>query len=470
MRRILRAGNQALQNEITFKYGFRGSMNAMFTMTAVELANEIRNRRLGVEELTRSYIERIGKFDGTDGLNSIAELNENAIAEARKMDSIKTGRNGAMFGLPVLVKDNIDVCGLHTTAGSLALSDNIAKKDARIVMNLRRNGALILGKTNMTEFANYTAHSMPSGYSSRGGQVKNAYDRAKSPSGSSSGSAVAMSAGLCSAAIGTDTSFSIVGCATENGVTGLKPAHGSLSPDGIIPIAKTLDSAGPITRDLPDALLVYSCMKDEALQPVEPAAPDKIRLAVNIFDRNQVSEAQLLRYDTLLNALKADGVYVAEVNHAYVKYQLDIMRCEFKHDLEEYLSCSGAKRKTLEDIVGYYEKDPDRMMKYGIECLRDALDKASGKLDDIEYIKALAERFRLKTQITESLQGYDACLMTGPTNIMHFIGLPSVALRLCMADDGTPRGMILYGADERRLFAAALTIERYCKPVAIPKL
>lgn len=169
----------------------------MFAMPARELARAIRERRLGVEELTRAYIERIEKFDGADDLNAVAELNENAIKEARKMDAMKTGCNGAMFGLPVLVKDNIDVAGLHTTAGSLALADNIAEKDAHIIANLRRNGALVLGKTNMTEFANYMTDNMPGGYSSRGGQVKNAYDYAKSPSGSSSGSAVAMVAGLC---------------------------------------------------------------------------------------------------------------------------------------------------------------------------------------------------------------------------------------------------------------------------------
>ena len=126
------------------------------------------------------------------------------------------------LGLPILVKDNIDVAGLHTTAGSLALSDSVATRDAPVIANLRRHGALILGKTNMTEFANYTGERMPNGYSSRGGQVRNAYDPTHDPSGSSTGSAVAVSARLCSAALGTDTSFSIVGCATENGVTGHK--------------------------------------------------------------------------------------------------------------------------------------------------------------------------------------------------------------------------------------------------------
>ena len=440
----------------------------MFTKTAMELTRLIRDKRLGVEELTRAYIERIEKFDGPNGLNAVAELNDNAIAEAKKMDSMKTDRSGAMFGLPVLIKDNIDVAGLHTTAGSLALADNIAENDAHIVANLRHHGALILGKTNMTEFANYTGINMPGGYSSRGGQVRNAYDRTKNPSGSSSGSAVAMSAGLCSAAVGTDTSFSIVGCATENGVTGLKPAHGSLSSQGIIPIAKTLDSAGPITRDLTDALLVYSCMKDDALQPIEPMAPEKMHLAINIFNRDQVSEAQLARYDTVINALKANRVQLTEVTHAYTEYQRDITRCEFRHDLEEYLSSSRAQRRTLEEIVNYFETNPDQMMKYGHAYLRGALDGVSGKLDDVAYIKALSERKKLRNQIVESK--YDACLMTGPTNIMHFVGLPSLALRLCMADDGTPRGMILYGTDERRLFAAALTIERYCSPVMMPKL
>lgn len=439
-------------------------------MTATAIAREIREKRLGVEELTRAYIERIEKFDGLNGLNSVLELNDNVIAQAKEMDSMKSGRSGVMFGLPVLIKDNIDVSGLHTTAGSLALADNIAKEDAQIVVNLRRNGALILGKTSMTEFANYTGNNMPPGYSSRGGQVKNAYDRAKTPSGSSSGSAVAMSAGFCSAAIGTDTSFSIVGCVTENGVTGLKPAHGSLSSKGIIPIARTLDSAGPITRDLTDALLVYSCMKEEALQPIEPMAPENIHLAINIFNRDQVSEAQLARYDTVLHVLKANRVKVTEVTHANTEYQRDIMRCEFRHDLEDYLSRSSARRRTLEEIVNYFETNPDQMMKYGHAYLRGALDGASGKLDDIAYMKALSERKSLRNQIIEHIREYDACLMTGPTNIMHFIGLPSLALRLCMADDETPRGMILYGADERRLFAAALSIEQYCAPITMPKL
>lgn len=441
----------------------------MFSMTARQLAAEIRQRRLGVEEVARAFLARIEKYGGKGGLNAVAELNEAVLDQARAMDNLKSGRDGAMFGLPVLIKDNIDVAGLHTTAGSLALADNLAWKDAPIVANLRRSGALILGKTNMTEFANYTGARMPNGYSARGGQVINAYDPQKDPSGSSTGSAVAMSAGLCAAAIGTDTSFSIVGCATDNGVTGLKPPHGALSSQGILPIARTLDSAGPITRDLRDALLVCSCMRDRPLNPIEPAPPEKIRLAVNLYNQEQVSKAQLERYDRLLSALRADGAQIETVQHPYCPHQKDIMRYEFRHDLEAYLSESRARRRTLEEIVRYYEEHP-ATMPYGIEYLRGALDGPSGKLDDEIYLRALAERQKLGAQLAEDLKKYDACLMTGPTNVMHFLGFPSLALRLCMAKDGTPRGMILYGADEEKLYAAALTMEKYASPIPLPPL
>ena len=200
-------------------------MSELQQMTAIELRDLIRTRRLGVEELTRYYLDRIERYDGA--LNSVAELDGTALEQAREMDTHPDDL--PLFGLPILVKDNIDVCGLHTTAGSLALADNVARTDAPVVANLRRNGAIILGKTNMTEFANYTTQGMPNGYSSRGGQVLHAYDRARDPSGSSTGSAVAMAAGFCAAAVGTDTSFSVVVCAAENGVTGLKPPVGRLS-------------------------------------------------------------------------------------------------------------------------------------------------------------------------------------------------------------------------------------------------
>ena len=143
------------------------------------------------------------------------------------------------------------------------------------------------------------------------------------------------------------------------------------------------------------------------------------------------------------------------------------MQCEFKRDLENYLSHSSAKLKTLNDIIAFYEANPQTMMKYGISMLQEAAQKST---NDLIYKEAIAERARMRSQVIDELKDSDVCIMTGPTNIMHFVGLPSLALNLCMGEDGFPKGIIMYGADERRLLAAALTIETYCDPFCPPKL
>jgi len=440
-------------------------MAELHEMTALELRRAIENREVGVRELVIHYLQRIQKHDGS--LNAIAEIDETAIEQAEKMDSNR--ENKPLFGLPVLVKDNIDVKGLHTTAGSLALADNIAREDAPVVRNLRDRGALILGKTHMTEFANYTSSKMPNGYSSAGGQVFNAYSKDADPSGSSTGSAVAMSAGFCALAVGTDTSFSVIGCATCNGVAGLKPPHGALSARGIVPISHTLDSAGALTKDMSDAIALYSGMKGGTVS-VQPADIKGLRIGVNTWKRDQTSEEQLGRYDNLFAAVRREGAIFEEVVHPWNRHMGDIMRCEFRHDLEEYLASSSAKRRTLREIIDCCYENPDSMMKYGIDTLERAMEQATGRMDDEAYITAMKERESVRVQLLRELQGFDACVMTGPTSIMHFAGLPSVALPMCMGEDGNPKGIILYGADEKRLYAAALAIERCCEGVTQPRL
>ena len=440
-------------------------MDELYNMTATELKKEIEKRNISIEELTRSYLERIEKYDYK--LNTISEINENALKQARELDSKKTGRDSILFGLPILIKDNVDVAGLHTTAGSLALTDNLAKASAPVVQNIIQNGGIVLGKTNMTEFANYTTDDMPNGYSSKAGLVKNAYDANKDPGGSSTGSAVAVSAGFCSMAVGTDTSFSIVGCATENGIAGLKPQYGALSSKGIVPISSTLDSAGALSKNLSDAILLYSGMSDKPLAPIQPTPVNEIKIGINIFNKDKISDAQWRRYERLFDSLRIDGAKLSEITQPHSRHQRTIMLYEFKRDLELYLSQSSAKLKTLHDIIAIYEANPQTMMKYGITILQEAVKKSDA---DSIYQEAMAERTRMRSQIIKELEKYDACLMTGPTNIMHFTGLPSVALKLCTGEDQIPKGMILYGADERKLLSAALTIESYCSPYFPPEL
>lgn len=435
-------------------------MASWHNMAAVQQLEALRQGRVTAEELTQHYLRRIRRYRS---LNAVAEVDPMAIAQAQALDAARD-RSLPLFGLPILVKDNIDVCGLHTTAGSLALADNMAQADAPIVENLRRNGAVILGKTNMTEFANWVTQGMPGGYSARGGQVVHPYDRKRDPSGSSTGSAVAVAAGLCAAAIGTDTSFSIVACAGEHGAAGFKAAHGALPLAGIVPIASTLDMPGPIARNVADALLIYRGMGGR-LPQMQSTPPRELRIAVNTANWERVAPAQLAAYERLLIHLQAAGARVSEITQPPVPQQKTIMRCEFRRDLEAYLMGASAGMKTLGEIVAHYEADPARR-EYGMTYLTESL---AASPEDADYAAALAECARMRETMTAELSGYDAVLMTGPTNVMHFTGLPSLTVPLCM-DGALPKGAILYGADEARLVAAALTIEGFCEGVKPPRL
>ena len=229
--------------------------------------------------LTRGYIERIEAYDRAGpALNSVREINPDALAIAGLRDGQKPSKRYPLAGIPILVKDNIATGDRqHTTAGSLALEGARAKQDATVVARLRAAGAVILGKANLTEFANILSIDMPSGYSSLGGQVKNAYVPlldAKgvllvTPGGSSSGSAVAVAAGLCAAAIGTETSGSLLNPATQNGLVTVKPTVGLISRAGILPISHSQDSAGPMTRTVRDAAILLNVLA--ARDPADPA-------------------------------------------------------------------------------------------------------------------------------------------------------------------------------------------------------
>ncbi len=412
-------------------------------------------------EQTLRALTKARSFGGREHLNCIAELDETALAQAEALDAGPDGKCSPLAGMPVLVKDNIDVAGLHTTAGSLALTDNLASTDAPVIRNLRKRGAVILGKTNMTEFANFTTEGMPGGYSSRGGYVMHAANPSLSPSGSSSGSAVAVAAGIVPAAVGTDTSFSVVACAQENGICGLKPPVGSLSAEGIIPIARTLDSAGAMARNLTDALLLYSAMRDESLPPLTAMPISRMHIAVNTANRQRVSPEQLAYLQKTLETLRALGAVIHEVEQPPIPQLVTIMQWEFRAHLENYLRTSAAKRKTLAEIVACYETNPDSMMKYGITLLRRALYETEGGLDGETYLEAM--RFRSETirTVQKQLSAYDAVIITGPTSISHFCGLPSLSIPGKETTQyGVPRGIMMYGLNEARLYQAALAIEQ----------
>lgn len=423
---------------------------------------------MGIVQQAQQALLRAESDGGKQRLNCIAELDPTALSQAMDLEAqIQNGRK-PLLCMPVLVKDNVDVKGLHTTAGSLALAGHVAAQDAPVIANLRKNGAVILGKTNMTEFANYTADGMPDGYSSRGGQVIHAMDPALSPSGSSSGSAVAVCAGIVSAAVGTDTSFSILACAQENGVCGLKPPVGALSSEGIVPIAKTLDSAGALGKSFTDALRLYAAMRDRPWPAMRPIPCSSLRIAINIANRSAVSEGQQSYLNRVLALLRTRGAAVEEIRQMPSPYLRVIMQWEFKPHLEAYLRASHAPLKTLREIVACYESHPQTMMRYGIACLKSALEETPGGLESPVYLEALSARKRAIRQAQATLAPYDAVIMTGPTNIMHFCGLPAATIiGNCPNLHGVPRGLILYGADECRLYQAALTLEALIREASV---
>ena len=374
---------------------------------------------------TENALALAGSIGGKNGLNCIAELDGTALEQTKAQEADKQDK--PLAGIPVLVKDNIDVKGLHTTAGSLALADNIAREDAPVIRNLRRNGAVILGKTNMTEFANYTTEDMPGGYSSRGGQVIHAVNPKLSPAGSSSGSAVAVAAGIVPMAVGTDTSHSVTGMA----------------------------------RNLTDTLKLYSAMRDEPLPELNPLRTDELHIAVNRANGEAIQGSRKRFLNSLLEKLKAGGAATGEVDQGAAPEMVTIMRWEFRPMLEDYLRKSTAKRKTLAEIVAYYESNPDTMMKYGDTLLRAALNETPGGLQGKPYLDALAARREAIAQVTAEIEHYDAVLMTGPTSIMHFCGLPTVTVAGSVKDpNDVNETVILYGKDEYRLYEAALAIEQ----------
>ena len=267
--------------------------------TIGDLQQALAAGRTTASALVSAYLARIEAYDRNGPrLRAVREVNPDATAIAAALDSSKPDQRRPLEGIPILIKDNIATADAqHTTAGSLALADARAKRDATVVERLRAAGAVILGKANLTEFANILAIGMPAGYSSLGGQVKNPHapeldDKGVPivlPGGSSSGSAVAVAAGLAAAAIGTETSGSLLSPATQNGVVTVKPTVGLVSRAGIIPIAHSQDTAGPLTRTVHDAAILLNVLA--AADPMDPATA-AIQRPVRLHERPRQGRAQ----------------------------------------------------------------------------------------------------------------------------------------------------------------------------------
>jgi amidase len=418
--------------------------------------------RTTAADLIRAYTARIDAYDRAGlHLNAVREMNPDAVAIAATIDASKSGARRPLEGIPVLLKDNIATGDAqHTTAGSLALADAYANRDATVARLLRDAGAVILGKANLTEFANILAIDMPSGYSSLGGQVKNPYAPEVNargtpivqPGGSSSGSAVAVAAGFTAVAIGTETSGSLLSPASQNGVVTVKPTVGLISRAGIIPITHTQDTAGPLTRTVRDAAILLNVLATP--DPLDEATRDLQRPAdyTSVLDKDGLRGARIgipsdpsdpandIYYGPLLpraaalmrdviSTLEAAGATLVRANMSAIswiggpgteaavlnrnpespsRYQVErrptVYLYELKHDLNVYLRdwAKGTHMRTMADIIAFNAANADRALRFGQDIFL-ASEASEGGLEAIEYIAAR----RMDIRATRTL-GIDA--------------------------------------------------------------
>jgi amidase len=394
-------------------------------ITVAELQTAMQGGQTTAVEIAKGYLARIAEIDKK--LNSIIELNPDALAIAAEMDrERKSGKvRSPLHGIPVVIKDNIDTADkMKTTAGSLALADApVPKQDAFLVQQLRKAGAVILGKTNLSEWANFRSAKSSSGWSGRGGQTHNPYILDRNPCGSSSGSGAAVAANLAAVAVGTETDGSIICPSATCGIVGIKPTLGLVSRSGVIPIAHSQDTAGPMARTVADAAALLSVLvgadpNDTITTQSVKAEKDytkflqkdglrgmKIGVARQYFGRNAKVDKLI---EPHLLVLKNGGATLTDVQfpklNDFGDAEYEVLLYEFKEDLNKYLAGRGGQNNSLKDLITFNDQNADKEMPYfGQEIFVQAEAKAG--LDDRAYRLAL-----LQSKLLTQEQGIDGVM------------------------------------------------------------
>lgn len=453
----------------------------------LDLQTAMNDNQTTCRELVLTYLSRISKIDKcANGLNSVIEINPDALYIADELDSMRRNGNVCSFlhGIPIMLKDNISTHDkMHTSAGSIALGNNYAKNDSYIVKNLREAGALILGKTNMIEFANSMTDDMPMGYSSRGGFTLNPYDKTANPSGSSTGSAVSVAANLCTVAVGTETCGSIISPSQCNGIVGIKPTLGLLSRHGIIPISFTLDTPGPMARTVTDAAILLEILagKDEN----DPVTTNSKRVSYTQYlDKNGLAGARigisrmfieeadkekLEILENIIPILKKHGAICTELPEHSLRSGENfgaIMKYEFKCGINSYLASFGndSSPKTLHEIILFNQNHFEKALKYGQTTLINAENNTSGTLTEPEYINAIIKR-------EELIHGFDSIFTENNVDVIFSLagaglpamtGFPSMTIPVGKTKDNLPLGSfwIARRYDEKTLLRITYALEQ----------
>lgn len=472
--------------------------------TIAQLQARMASGVLDSQRLTRAYLDRIAALDDSGPmLNAVIELNPDALHEAAALDvERKAGKvRGPLHGIPVLLKDNIDAVPMVNSAGSLALATHRPRQDAPLVTRLRASGAVILGKTNLSEWANFRSSRGTSGWSGRGGQTRNPYALDRTPCGSSAGTGAAIAANLAAVGVGTETNGSILCPSAVAGLVGLKPTVGLVSRSGIIPISASMDTAGPMARSVADAALMLQALAsaddadpatragnrrvDDYAAALKPGALKGARIGVLRESMGYQPDVDAA-FERALQAMRDAGATLVDTKIPTAGQwngdSLNVMLYEFKDGLNRYLVGSGAPVKSLADIMAFNTEHADREMAFfGQEAM--TLAQTKGPLTDPEYIASRDKAKRLAGQ-----EGLDAALKAqqldalvapttspawaiDPVNGDHFLGsgygvaavagTPSLTVPMGEAH-GLPVGMVFMGPawSEARLIGLAYDYEQ----------
>ncbi len=471
---------------------------------------------LSIEEVVRAYLARIEQLDQNGPeLRSVLEVNPDALDIARQLDQMRGQgeKRGVLHGIPVLLKDNIDTHdGMHTTAGSRALEGSKPLQDSRVAKKLREAGAVIIGKANLSEWANFRGQLSSSGWSGLGGQTKNPYILDRNPCGSSSGSGVAISANLAVMAVGTETNGSIVCPSTANGIVGIKPTVGLISRSGIIPISYTQDTPGPMTRTVRDAAISLGAMV--GLDPADHKTSDsdgryltdytpflkadglkgkKIGWMKSTAGINYKVDQLMEEAIAFMKEQGAEIIPLQEISPPGTgSYSFEVMLYEYKDGLNKYFSSLGpdAKIKSLEELIEFNKQDPIELAHYNQHYLELALEK--GDLNSPQYLEAL-NKLRENSQdngIDKALKehGLDAIIAPtgspawktdwtngdyyhlGSSSPAAHAGYPSITVPMGMIDE-LPVGISFFSTawSEPVLIELAYAFEQGTKARRVPK-
>ncbi|QPG05554.1 amidase [Salinimonas marina] len=475
----------------------------------------IMDKKISVEALTQAYIERIRRLDART--QSVIAINPEAITQAQAKDAELArgqGQPGALFGLPVLLKDNIETQQLPTTAGSMALANNDTRRDAPLVHNLRQAGAIILGKTNLSEWANFRSEASVSGWSAIGGLTRNPYNLSRSACGSSSGSGAAMAADFAALAVGTETNGSIICPASFNGIVGYKPTVGLISRRYVVPISHSQDTAGPMVKSVTDAILMAKAMAGEdprdtatvTNERVVLKAPEQlsnglkgVKVGVVRFAQGD-DERVLQQYNQALTTLEQQGAKLVEITahqmpEAFWENAYHVLLAEFKTGINEYLAevPNPLPATTLSGLIAYNEQSSRELGLFNQDIFEQAQATEGAQGTRYQQASNMVITATTENGIDKLLEQHQVDLLVAPSNAPAFLidtlygdhapggfigigymaaiaGYPHVSVPAGLVN-GMPVGLSFIGAkwQDNQVLAAGLAFEKGHAPIPAPQ-